>query len=163
MYNQVTDIDGLKSLVGLRDLRFDYNQVSNLSPVSRLTKLQILAFCYNPYTDISPIASLSNALHIRLDKAFEELAKTLVSAETNIIACPLLPEPEPELRSEPESETEVMPRRSIARCGLGWAPQSQFPHHGELPKVMIYALEFEYDPERHGRYICKTIEIRTGG
>ena len=27
---------------------------------------------------------------------------------------------------------------------------------------MIYALEFEYDPERHGRYICKTIEIRTG-
>ena len=88
MYNQVTDIDGLKSLVGLRDLRFDYNQVSNLSPVSRLTKLQILAFCYNPYTDISPIASLSNALHIRLDKAFEELAKTLVSAETNIIACP---------------------------------------------------------------------------
>ena len=27
---------------------------------------------------------------------------------------------------------------------------------------MIYALEFEYDPESHGRYICKTIEIRTG-
>ena len=27
---------------------------------------------------------------------------------------------------------------------------------------MIYALEFEYDLEIHGRYICKTIEIRTG-
>ena len=27
---------------------------------------------------------------------------------------------------------------------------------------MIYALEFEYDPEGHGKYICNTIEIRTG-
>ena len=27
---------------------------------------------------------------------------------------------------------------------------------------MIYALEFEYDPESDGTYTCKTIEIRTG-
>ena len=32
----------------------------------------------------------------------------------------------------------------------------------KLPKVMIYALEFEYDPDRNAGYSCKTIEIRTG-
>ena len=50
----------------------------------------------------------------------------------------------------------------VTRCDLGWTPQSQYHLHGELLKVMIYALEFEYDTDMHGKYICKTIEIRTG-
>ena len=53
-------------------------------------------------------------------------------------------------------------RNRLKQCGLGWASQSQYPPPLEQPKVMIYALEFEYDPASHGRYICKTIEIRTG-
>ena len=53
-------------------------------------------------------------------------------------------------------------KRIVTRCGLGWSLQSQFQHYAELPKVMIYALEFEYDPESRGKYICRTIEIRTG-
>ena len=50
----------------------------------------------------------------------------------------------------------------VTRCGLGWSPESQYQHYAELPKVMIYALEFEYDPGGRGKYIFKTIEIRTG-
>ena len=70
--------------------------------------------------------------------------------------------PQSQGQRQREPEPAVKQRRIIARCGLGWSPHSQYQHRGELPKVMIYALEFEYDPEGHGRYICKTIEIRTG-
>ena len=48
---------------------------------------------------------------------------------------------------------------NVQRCGVGWAPRG---HHLEAPKVMIYALEFEYDSGLNGGYRCKTIEIRTG-
>ena len=76
---------------------------------------------------------------------------------------PMRPVPETEAETETSApEPAVNGVGVIARCGLGWSPHSQYQHRGELPKVMIYALEFEYDPESHGRYICKTIEIRTG-
>ena len=64
------------------------------------------------------------------------------------------------LNPESEPELEVKRRRHIiTQCGLGWTP---LQYNIEVPKVMIYALEFEYDPETYGKYICKTIEIRTG-
>ena len=53
-------------------------------------------------------------------------------------------------------------RISVQRCGLGWVPQSQVQHTAVVPKVMIYALEFEYDSAFNAGYRCKTIEIRTG-
>ena len=50
-------------------------------------------------------------------------------------------------------------RNRLKHCGLGWAPQSQYPPQLEQPKVMIYALEFEFN---QNRYTCSAIEIRTG-
>ena len=53
-----------------------------------------------------------------------------------------------------------LPRRIYAQhCGIGWTP---YQHHLETAKVMIYALEFEYDSGFNAGYRCKTIEIRTG-
>ena len=101
-----------------------------------------------------------------IDEAFEATARAIFPGIETLILCPPLPDPPPEIESSPEPEPEPEPavkqRKRIARCGLGWSPHSQYQHRGELPKVMIYALEFEYDPEGHGRYICNTIEIRTG-
>ena len=54
---------------------------------------------------------------------------------------------------------DLSPYRITNRCGLGWSPQAQFQARRPLPKVMIYALEFEY---MAGSYTCKAIEIRTG-
>ena len=76
------------------------------------------------------------------------------------------PPPPPSAEIEPapiEPEPEVKQRRIlITRCGFGWTPHSQFQLRGELPKVIIYALEFEYTPSPHSGYTCKAIEIRTG-
>ena len=169
--NQVSDLSPLSSLTELTDLRFDRNQVSDLSPLSNLTELQLLAICYNRYTDISPIATLVNLQALRIDEVFVAANQALVAATTNarLVLCPpltgpgpvLVPPVEPEAFIETPTVVKKQKRRSV-QCGLGWAPHSQYQHHGELPKVMIYALEFEYDPEGHGRYSCKTIEIRTG-
>ena len=124
-----------------------------------------MIICYNPFTDISPIASLTGLTILSIDEAFVESVGVIPGRV--VYPCAPLPDPPPEPETsspepEPEPEPAVKQRSSIARCGLGWAPHSQYQHHGELPKVMIYALEFEYDPEGHGRYICNTIEIRTG-
>ena len=174
--NQISDISPLRTLTKLVRLYMERNQVSDLSPLENLTELTTLEICYNPYTDISnpytdisPLAALQNLTRLEIDEEFVKANTALVEATTNatLHLCPPLPVrlqtllPEPET-SSPEPEPAVKQRSSIARCGLGWAPHSQYQHHGELPKVMIYALEFEYDPEGHGRYICKTIEIRTG-
>ena len=86
-----------------------------------------------------------------------------IPLQGDLCALPSTAETETETETAPrEPEPAVKRRRNIVRCGLGWSPHSQYQHHGELPKVMIYALEFEYDPEGHGRYTCNTIEIRTG-
>ena len=50
-------------------------------------------------------------------------------------------------------------RISVQHCGLGWVPLQPA---AVVPKVMIYALEFEYDSGVNAGYRCKTIEIRTG-
>ena len=163
--NQITDLSPLAGLTGLTWLYINSNQVSDLTPLTGLTGLRRLIICYNPFTDISPIASLTGLTILSIDEAFVESVGVIPGRV--VYPCAPLPDPPPEPETsspepEPEPEPAVKQRSSIARCGLGWAPHSQYQHHGELPKVMIYALEFEYDPEGHGRYICNTIEIRTG-
>ena len=167
--NQVSDLSPLAGLTKLQYLFFPINQVSDLSPLENLTELRTLVICYNPYTDISPIAALTNLTNLYIDQTFVEANEALVEATTDarLILCSPLPDPPSELDSEPETasrepEPAVKQRRRIAQCGLGWAPQSRYPPPLEQPKVMIYALEFEYDPDSHARYICNTIEIRTG-
>ena len=166
--NQIDDISPLKNLKSLTELRFHCNQVSDLSPLAELTALTTLAICPNPYTDINSLAPLTNLTRLYIDEEFMEAAMAMFPNARlySCFSCPPRPEPPSEAETETETEAEPEPavkqRSSIARCGLGWSPHSQYQHHGELPKVMIYALEFEYDPEGHGRYICKTIEIRTG-
>ena len=160
--NQISDISPLRTLTMLQRLYMEKNQVSDLTPLKFLTSLTTLEICYNPYTDITPLASLPNLSRLEIDEEFRD--DPAISEVGRVILCSPLPDPPPELESEIDTETEavVKRRKYITQCGLGWTPQSQYQHWGELPKVMIYALEFEYDSERHGRYICKTIEIRTG-
>lgn len=67
------------------------------------------------------------------------------------------PEPTPETTPEPTAKKVLITRQS--QCGLGWAPKSEFPRRPDPPKVMIYALEFEFV---NGTYTCSAIEIRTG-
>ena len=168
--NQISDITPLGTLTNLQwNLWIDGNQISDLTPLETLTKLTTLAICYNPYTNISPLQNLVNLSTLFIDEVFVEANRALVGATTDatLRLCPPLPDPPPEPETsspepEPEPEPAVKQRRRIAQCGLGWAPQSRYPPPLEQPKVMIYALEFEYDPEGHGRYSCKTIEIRTG-
>ena len=50
----------------------------------------------------------------------------------------------------------------VQGCGIGWTSQFQHLPRSEVLKVMIYALEFEYDSGPNAGYRCKTIEIRTG-
>ena len=167
--NQVRDLTPLAGLTKLQGLFFPYNQVRDLNPLAGLTELRTLVICYNSYTDISPLQNLVNLSTLFIDEVFVEANRALVGATTDatLRLCPPLPDPPPEPETsspepEPEPEPAVKQRRRIAQCGLGWAPQSRYPPPLEQPKVMIYALEFEYDPEGHGRYSCKTIEIRTG-
>ena len=61
----------------------------------------------------------------------------------------------------PSTRTDIQ-RRTVHRCGLGWAPQSLYTHHLQQPKAMMYALEFKFDDIGRGQYTCTTIEIRTG-
>ena len=167
--NQISDISPLAGLTKLRDLFVGGNQVRDLSPLEGLTELRTLEICYLPDIDISPITALTNLTLLYIDEVFVEANEALVAATTDarLVLCAPLPDPPSELDSEPETasrepEPAVKQRRRIAQCGLGWAPQSRYPPPLEQPKVMIYALEFEYDPDSHGRYSCKTIEIRTG-
>ena len=176
--NRIRDLSPLATLTKLEELYIHNNQISDFSPLKTLEALKRLTINCNQYTDISPLKELMNLAYLRIDEVFYNANKALVEEIINLEKTTIdarsdpCPEPEPETEpeteleleseSELESEPKVKQRRIIARCGLGWSPHSQYQHHGELPKVMIYALEFEYDPEGHGRYICKTIEIRTG-
>ena len=174
--NGISNIEPLSGLTNLTTLFMDRNQVSDLTPISDLTKLTLVWACWNPFpTDPNPFESLGGLTAMEdfsVDTTYETQAKAVFPTAAQFFCnpanaslgalqsfCPTLSETA--LKPGPERELKVNRRRIIiTQCGLGWAPQSQYG--GELPKVMIYALEFEYDPESHGRYICKTIEIRTG-
>ena len=182
--NGISSVEPLRDLTNLTRLILDRNQITDLGPLSGLTNLTVVWACWNPFPlDPNPFASLSGLTNMEdfsVDTTYEALAMAVFPAAALQYFCdpanasrsgsplyfclpPLEAPPEPE--SEPESEPEpiVKQRRYITRCGLGWAPQSQFqPRRLEQPKVMIYALEFEYDPDRNAGYSCKAIEIRTG-
>ena len=167
--NNITDITALGNLTGLnRTLDISNNLIEDISPLESLTQLIQLRICPNPYDDPTPILALTALTRLVIDERHEEWAKANLTTDFATCATepkkvPLPPAPKPETEPETETEPEATRRRHIiTQCGLGWSPQSQYKAWGELPKVMIYALEFEYDPERHGRYTCKTIEIRTG-
>ena len=58
-----------------------------------------------------------------------------------------------------KAEMATARRTGVQSCGVGWSP---YAYNLKAPKVMIYAVEFEYDAVTHTGYHCKTIEIRTG-
>ena len=58
----------------------------------------------------------------------------------------------------PQPTPQSVPITRSSQCGLGWAPQSDL-RLPEQPKVVIYALEFEFT---NRNYTCSAIEIRTG-
>ena len=137
-------LSGLTALVNLsifcNQYTYDTIDLEGLASLSGLTKLYIDLEFWNGLTDADRDQFREGGVDARDWKCSE-------------------PEPEP----ESESESAVKQRRYIRRCGLGWAPQSQLQMGRiEQPKVMIYALEFEYDPDRNAGYSCKAIEIRTG-
>ena len=181
--NGISNLEPLRNLVELERLIIDRNQISNLEPLSGLTKLYLVWACWNPFPiDPNPFGSLSGLTAMQdfsVDTTYETQARAVFPAAALQFFCnpanaslggalqdfcstPSETTPGTETETETETKTKVTRRKYITRCGLGWAPHSQYQHHGELPKVMIYALEFEYDPDSHGQYICKTIEIRTG-
>ena len=181
--NQIRNIIPLQNLTKLQRLYLSSNQITYLSPLQNLIELRTLTICYNSYTDISPLEHLTNLKFFFVDQEFNLNNPGLIDRMKedhwpdilSIYYCPARPKtPVIDLLGEPKIDEPKIdepkidepkidePKKRYVRCGLGWSPQSQYQHFGELPKVMIYALEFEYDPARNAGYSCKTIEIRTG-
>lgn len=184
--NGITDLEPISNLTNLTRIFLDRNGITDLEPLSNMTNLDTVWACWNPFPlDPNPFTILNGLTAMTdfsVDTTYETLAGAVFPAaalqylcdpanaslaETHLHFCPLPLDPsdsdrdsEPDPVSDPVSE--VKQRKYIRSCGLGWAPQSQYQHFGELPKVMIYALEFEYDPGRNAGYSCKVIEIRTG-
>ena len=120
--------------------------------------MTVLILINNPIGDLSPLSALSKLevfiIHSEFDEKNPGILARIIPANTQIyfvyptnpgIGLPIA--------------REGLTRKIAPRCGLGWASQSLYAHHLQQPKVMIYALEFEF---REGRYICSAIEIRTG-
>ena len=171
--NRITDIRPLSSLTALTWLGLNINEIRDISPLGTLTSLTTLYVCLNYYTDISPIKNLVNLNRLIVDNVFQEWVEenfpNYMDFGLLLYCTPRpIPPPEPEMEESepepaPEPEPEVKPRRIIiTHCGFGWAPQPQYQHARVTSKVMIYALEFEYNPERNAGYTCKVIELRTG-
>ena len=179
--NQVTDLQPLSDLTNLTHLLLDRNQVTDLQPLSDLTNLTLVWACWNAFPDdpnlFESLRGLTAMEDFSVDTTYETQARAVFPTTALHFFCNPARASSPlgalqdfcstssETTLNPESESELgvkRRRRIITQCGLGWAPHSQSHLQVELPKVMIYALEFEYDPESHGTYTCKTIEIRTG-
>lgn len=155
----IRDIRPLSRLTNLTVLSLGGTPIRDISPLSRLTKLYWLDISFSPVMDLSPLSTLLNLETFVIDAAFDEenpgvLART-IPANAQIYFLYLT---DPGVLV-PVAREELKQKRVIQRCGLGWSPQSQYTHHLQQPKVMMYALEFEY--RQHG-YICSAIEIRTG-
>ena len=154
--NKISDISALSGLTNLRLLWLEKNEISDISALSGLTNLEELWLYDNEISDISALSGLTNLKIYFNGNDISDINPTSNLSKVRSTAAEAL-----STAAEARTVT-VAARKAIIQCGLGWSPQSQYQHHGELPKVMIYALEFEYDTDRHGGYICKTIEIRTG-
>ena len=179
--NEIRDISALSGLTNLTSLDISSNQISDISALSGLTNIEWLNIAGNEIRDISPLSTLSSLTTLVIDQGLDEnnpgLLARILSSNVQISFRFRQTRTAAAEAAARAAAAEAAARAAVARtatartaaarnrlkhCGLGWAPHSQYQHHGELPKVMIYALEFEYDPASHGRYICKTIEIRTG-
>ena len=155
--NRISDIDALSGLTNLQVLDISFNRISDLTPLSGLTNLTWLSVGNNPITDLRPLSNLVNLTFFVIDPDFDEKypgqLRRYIPASAEIV---FLNPDEDSGRPVPREELR---QQGPQHCGLGWAPQSQYTHHLQQPKVMIYALEFEFSA---GRYTCSAIEIHTG-
>ena len=174
--NEIRDISVLSGLTNLTSLSLRSNQISDISALSGLTNIEWLDISDNEIRDISPLSTLSSLTTLVIDQGLDEnnpglLARILPS---NVQISFRLRFRQTRTAAEAAAEAVARAAAAVARaaaartaaarnrlkhCGLGWAPQSQYPPQLEQPKVMIYALEFEFN---QNRYTCSAIEIRTG-
>ena len=154
--NRISDISPISGLTDLTVLGMSLNHISDISPISGLTNLTGSDIASNPITDLSPLSNLVNLKELYVDIVQHEknpgVLARIIPAETQIFFV------------APNTLEFVKAKRDNSRpkylhCGLGWSPDV---YNRQRPKVMIYALEFEYVPDLHGQYICTVIEIRTG-
>ena len=159
--NQVSDISAVSGLTNLQILDVSFNRISDLTPLSQLTTLTWLSVGRNPITDLRPVSNLVNLTFFVIDPDFDEKypgqLRQYIPANAEIVF--LIPN---EDAGRPVSREELRRKPVVQHCGFGWSPQPQYTHHLQRPKVMIYALEFEYKQDPRSRYICSVIEIRTG-
>ena len=167
--NEIRDISALSGLTNLTSLDISSNQISDISALSGLTNIEWLNIAGNEIRDISPLSTLSSLTTLVIDQGLDEnnpgLLARILSSNVQISF---------RFRQTRTAAAEAAARTAAARtatartaaarnrlkqCGLGWAPQSQYPPQLEQPKVMIYALEFELN---QNGYTCSAIEIRTG-
>ena len=164
-HNELSDISGITpgSFIYLTEtLILSHNQISDISPFRRDGSVQIfphlekLYLADNPICDLRPLKGMTKLCYLEVDPCPEAPPEEFANWIPNPNDCnPPPPEPIEEEAEEVE-EPEVKPRRIIIQqCGLGWAPQSQFQHPPLIPKVMIYALEFEYNPAPNAGWSCK--------
>ena len=174
--NEIRDISVLSGLTKLTSLDLNSNAISDISALSGLTNIEWLNISNNEIRDISPLSTLSSLTTLIIDIELDEnnpglLARILPS---NVQISFRLRFRQTRTAAEAAAEAVARAAAAVARaaaartaaarnrlkhCGLGWAPQSQYPPQLEQPKVMIYALEFEFN---QNRYTCSAIEIRTG-
>ena len=169
--NEISDISALSGLTSLTTLLLNRNQISDISALSGLTNLTTLSLDSNEISDISPLSTLSSLTTLVIDRVFEEnnpglLARILPSNVQIVFISSILLSTAASAGAMVTATTRAVvtartraTRNRLKHCGLGWMPQSQYPPRLEQPKVMIYALEFEFN---QNRYTCSAIEIRTG-
>ena len=169
--NEISDISALSGLTNLTTLLLGRNQISDISALSGLTNLTTLSLDSNEISDISPLSTLSSLTTLVIDRVFEEnnpglLARILPSNVQIVFISSILLSTAASAGAMVTATTRAVvtartraTRNRLKHCGLGWMPQSQYPPRLEQPKVMIYALEFEFN---QNRYTCSAIEIRTG-
>ena len=156
--NQISDISAVSGLTNLQVLDISFNRISDLTPLSQLTNLTWLSVGNNPITDLRPLSKLVNLTFFVIDPDFDEKypgqIRRYIPANTQIVF--LNPDGD---SGRPVSREELRRTPVFQRCGLGWSPNT---YGRQQSKVMMYALEFEFDDIRRGQYTCTTIEIRTG-
>ena len=157
--NQISDISALSGLTNLQTLSLASQQISDISALSGLTNLQTLDLAFNSITDLNPLSNLSNLEKFYIDAAFDEknpgVLRRIIPENAQIFfSYPNNPRGAVTIARE-----ELTRKRVSQHCGVGWSP---YGHSRQHPKVMIYALEFEYRKDPRSRYICSAIEIRAG-